>query len=115
MSKGEVRPDTTVVRRREPTADERSAIDLKRCGPRVVDLRSDRTSAQLRAMRVAYLELEGTHIVLRRSGVIMATVAGNVTELRRCIEHDGVRFEAELTRLTERDGVRVPVRPLRPR
>lgn len=115
MSKAEVRPDTTVVRRREPTADEKSGIDLERCGPRVLELRSDRTAAQLRTLRVAYLELDGTQIVIKRAGAVIATVTSNVSELRRCMEHDGVRFEAEMSKLTERRGLRVPVRPLRPR
>lgn len=114
MSKASTRPITPIRRRREPTAGEGGGIDLVRCGPRVVTISSDRTASELRAMRVAYLEVNGRDVVIRRSGVTAALVTGDA-ELRRCIEQDGVRFEADLARLTERGGLRVPVRPLRPR
>lgn len=111
-SKGRARPTTQVKAIREVGAEIGGSIDLDFCGARKVMLRSERTAAELIAMRSAKLEFdEARQVVLRRRGVSLAVVTSDVPALRRCIEQ-GVVFDADLTRLTSRGGLAVPVRPL---
>lgn len=111
-SKGSSRSATQVRTAREPEAGTGGVIDLGRCGARRVELRSDRSAIELKAMRSASVVLDADRrVVLRRGGAAIATVTTEVAELRRCLE-DGVRFGADLTSITSRGGLAVRVQPL---
>lgn len=114
MPKSETREPTAVRRRREQDAELGGAVDLELCRKRKVGLRSDLTATELRRVGAAYVRLDGEQVVIKQLARVIAVVTTDVAELRRCLEA-GVRYEADLAHVTDRAGLEVVVRPLRPR
>lgn len=110
MSKGPSRPAQAIRRHREGNLSGGIA-ETEGCTRRIVRIVSDQIAAALRAMGSGTLAIVGDQIVIRRHGHVVATVISDRPELRRCLE-TGVRYEAEFDKTTDRDGLRVPVRPL---
>jgi hypothetical protein len=110
MSKGPSRPTQTVRRHHEGDLGGGIA-DTKGCTRRIVRIASDQTASALRAMLSGTLSILDDQIVIRRRGHVVATVTSDRPELRRCLE-SGVRYEVELDKTTDREGLHVPVRPL---
>lgn len=110
MAKGLTRPAQPVRRVRE--ADLAGGISgLERCIRRIVRIASDHTTAELRAMATGSVAIVGTQVVIQRHGRTVAIVRSDVAALRSCLEA-GLRYEAELDKSRDQDGLRVPVRPL---
>jgi hypothetical protein len=110
VSKGKVRERFRLTRVRENDASGGGAV-AENCGARTVDLRSDLSAHELRAIGATYLYVAGREVVLQRLGRVVANVITEVGPLRRCIEQ-GTRFEADLQHLTIRGGLAVRVRPV---
>jgi len=81
------------------------------CTRRIVRIAANQTAVALRAMGSGTLAIADDEIVIRRHGRDVATVTSDRPELRRCIE-SGIRYDAELDKTTDREGLHVPVRPL---
>jgi hypothetical protein len=110
MSKGPSRPPQTIRHHREGDLGGGIA-ETEGCTRRIVRIASDQSAPALRAMRSGTVAIVGEQIVIRRHGHVVATVISDRPELRRCLEA-GLRYEAELDKTSDRDGLRVPVRPL---
>src|SRR6266542_2731127 len=111
MSKGPSRPTQTIRHHREGDLGGGIAQG-EGCTRRIVRIGSEQSAAALRAMGgTGTLAIVGEQIVIRRHGHVVATVTSDRPELRRCLEA-GVRYEAELDKTSDRDGLHLPVRPL---
>jgi hypothetical protein len=110
MSKGPSRPSQTIRRHREGDLGGEIAL-AEGCTRRIVRIASSHTAAELRAMGSGTLAMTDDQIVIRRHGRDVANVTSDRPELRRCLE-SGIRYEAELDKTTDREGLHVPVRPL---
>lgn len=110
MAKGLTRLSQPVKRVRE--ADLGGGISgLETCIRRIVRIASDHTAAELRAMAAGSVTILGSQVVIQRHGRTVAIVRSDVAALRTCLEA-GVRYEAELDKSGDQDGLRIPVRPL---
>lgn len=110
MSKGHSRAAIPVRRVREAGIGGGGRVEEILCKARRVQVDSERTPVELRAMDPAYLAVDDERVVIRRGGGVIAVVITEVGPLLTCMTEYGVRYEADLSRTT--NEMVVPVRPL---